>query len=103
MFAQYGLANTHLGVIIAHSVLAVPFVVVNETASLQGINHRLEHAAASMAACHYRFTQPTRANRSSSSSYEAPSLRKRYLRFSSSRIQYPRPFQTDEANLRQAI
>lgn len=50
MFAQYGLANTYLGVIIAHSVLAIPFVVVNVTASLQGIDHRLEHAAASMGA-----------------------------------------------------
>lgn len=50
MFAQYGLANTYLGVIIAHTVLAVPFVVVNVTASLQGIDRRLEHAAASMGA-----------------------------------------------------
>ncbi|WP_018900846.1 ABC transporter permease [Rhizobium sp. 2MFCol3.1] len=50
MFAQYGLANTYLGVIVAHTVLAVPFVVVNVTASLQGIDRRLEQAAASMGA-----------------------------------------------------
>jgi putative spermidine/putrescine transport system permease protein len=50
MFAQYGLANTYIGVIVAHSVLAVPFVIVNVTASLQGIDTRLEHAAASMGA-----------------------------------------------------
>lgn len=50
MFARYGLANTYLGVIVAHSVLAVPFVVVNVSASLQGIDRRLEHAAASMGA-----------------------------------------------------
>jgi len=50
MFARYGLTNTYLGVIIAHTVLAVPFVVVNVTASLQGIDRRLEHAAASMGA-----------------------------------------------------
>ncbi|OCJ07997.1 polyamine ABC transporter permease [Rhizobium sp. AC44/96] len=50
MFARYGLANTYIGVIIAHTVLAVPFVVVNVTASLQGIDRRLEHAAASMGA-----------------------------------------------------
>lgn len=50
MFAQYGLANTYIGVIVAHTVLAVPFVVVNVTASLQGIDRRLEQAAASMGA-----------------------------------------------------
>jgi putative spermidine/putrescine transport system permease protein len=50
VFAQYGLANTYLGVIVAHTVLAVPFVVVNVTASLQGIDRRLEQAAASMGA-----------------------------------------------------
>jgi len=50
MFAQYGLANTYVGVIVAHTVLAVPFVVVNVTASLQGIDRRLEQAAASMGA-----------------------------------------------------
>ena len=50
VFSQYGLTNTYVGVIIAHTVLAVPFVVVNVLASLQGINERLEHAAASMGA-----------------------------------------------------
>ncbi|MFP3546982.1 ABC transporter permease [Rhizobium sp. SIMBA_035] len=50
MFAQYGLANTYLGVIVAHTVLAVPFVVVNVTASLHGIDRRLEQAAASLGA-----------------------------------------------------
>lgn len=50
MFAQYGLANTYLGVIIAHTVIAIPFVVVNVTAALQGIDRRLENAAASLGA-----------------------------------------------------
>ncbi|MBB4238302.1 ABC transporter permease [Rhizobium esperanzae] len=50
MFAQYGLANTYIGVIVAHTVLAVPFVIVNVTASLQGIDSRLERAAASLGA-----------------------------------------------------
>ncbi len=50
MFAQYGLANTYLGVIVAHTVIAIPFVVVNVTAALQGIDHRLENAAASLGA-----------------------------------------------------
>lgn len=50
MFAQYGLANTYVGVIIAHTVIAIPFVVVNVTAALQGIDRRLENAAASLGA-----------------------------------------------------
>lgn len=50
MFAQYGLANTYIGVIIAHTVIAIPFVVVNVTAALQGIDRRLENAAASLGA-----------------------------------------------------
>jgi putative spermidine/putrescine transport system permease protein len=50
MFAQYGLANTYLGVIVAHTVIAIPFVVVNVTAALQGIDRRLENAAASLGA-----------------------------------------------------
>lgn len=50
MFAQYDLANTYIGVIIAHTVIAIPFVVVNVTAALQGIDRRLENAAASLGA-----------------------------------------------------
>jgi putative spermidine/putrescine transport system permease protein len=50
MFAQYGLANTYFGVIIAHTVIAIPFVVVNVIAALQGIDRRLENAAASLGA-----------------------------------------------------
>lgn len=36
--------------IVAHTVIAIPFVVVNVTAALQGIDHRLENAAASLGA-----------------------------------------------------
>ncbi|WP_027233203.1 ABC transporter permease [Phyllobacterium sp. UNC302MFCol5.2] len=50
MFARYGLTNTYLGVIIAHTVVAVPFVVVNVLAVIQGIDRRLEQAAASLGA-----------------------------------------------------
>ena len=50
MFAQYGLANTYMGVIVAHTIIAIPFVVVNVTAALQGIDRRLENAAASLGA-----------------------------------------------------
>ncbi|MBB1251543.1 ABC transporter permease [Rhizobium sp. G21] len=50
MFARYGLANTYPGVVIAHTVIAIPFVVVNVTAALQGVDRRLENAAASLGA-----------------------------------------------------
>jgi len=50
MFAQYGIANTYVGVIIAHTVIAIPFVVVNVAAALQGIDRRLENAAVSLGA-----------------------------------------------------
>jgi putative spermidine/putrescine transport system permease protein len=45
-----GLANSYAGVIAAHSVVAVPFVVVSVTASLAGIDRRVERAAASLGA-----------------------------------------------------
>jgi putative spermidine/putrescine transport system permease protein len=50
MFARYNLTNSYLGVIIAHTVIAVPFVVVNVLAVLQSIDPRLEQAAASLGA-----------------------------------------------------
>ncbi|WP_315784380.1 MULTISPECIES: ABC transporter permease [unclassified Bradyrhizobium] len=50
MFARYGLTNTYLGVIIAHTVVAVPFVLVNVSSALQGVDIRLEQAAASLGA-----------------------------------------------------
>jgi len=50
MFARYELVDTYLGVIIAHTVVAVPFVLVNVSSALQGVDARLEHAAASLGA-----------------------------------------------------
>ncbi len=50
MFARYELVNTYIGVIIAHTVVAVPFVLVNVSSALQGVDARLEHAAASLGA-----------------------------------------------------
>ena len=50
MFARYNLTNSYLGVIIAHTVLAVPFVVINVLSVLQSIDPRLERAAASLGA-----------------------------------------------------
>jgi putative spermidine/putrescine transport system permease protein len=49
-FVRLGLANSYLGVIVAHTVIAVPFVLVNVSASLEGIDARIERAAASLGA-----------------------------------------------------
>ncbi|MFT3688367.1 ABC transporter permease [Paenirhodobacter sp.] len=50
VFVRMGLTNTHLGVIIAHSVVALPFVVVNVSNGLRGIDTRVEQAALSLGA-----------------------------------------------------
>lgn len=50
LFARIGIANSYLGVIIAHTVLAVPFVLVSVTASLDGIDRSVERAALSLGA-----------------------------------------------------
>ncbi|MBB3650095.1 putative spermidine/putrescine transport system permease protein [Rhizobium sp. BK619] len=50
IFVRLGFANSYLGVICAHSVVAVPFVVVSVSASLAGIDRRVERAAASLGA-----------------------------------------------------
>lgn len=49
-FARYGLVGTPLGLIVAHTCLAVPFVVTSVSASLAGIDPRLERAALSLGA-----------------------------------------------------
>ncbi len=49
-FAQIGLANTHLGMILAHTALATPFVVITVTATLQGFNRNQMRAGASLGA-----------------------------------------------------
>lgn len=48
--ARIGLASTYPGVILAHSVLCVPFVIVSVSTALQGINPAMERAAASLGA-----------------------------------------------------
>ena len=50
LYARMGLASSYLGVIIAHAVLCVPFVLVNVASSLAGIDPALERAAASLGA-----------------------------------------------------
>jgi len=54
-FSSIGLSQTYLGVILAHTALGIPFVVITVTATLSGFDHNLTRAAASMGA------HPTRA------------------------------------------
>ena len=44
-YARIGLANTYAGIILAHTVLASPFVVVTVSASLTGFDRNLMRAA----------------------------------------------------------
>lgn len=45
-----GLTNSYIGVIIAHTVVAVPFVVISVSGALAGIDERVERAAESLGA-----------------------------------------------------
>jgi len=49
-FARFGLVGTPLGLVLAHTCLAVPFVVTSVGASLAGFDRRLEMAALSLGA-----------------------------------------------------
>jgi putative spermidine/putrescine transport system permease protein len=49
-FARYGLVGTPVGLVIAHTSLAVPFVFISVSASLAGIDPRLQQAALSLGA-----------------------------------------------------
>lgn len=49
-FARYGLVGTPLGLILAHTCLAVPFVVTSVGSSLAGYDRRLTMAALSLGA-----------------------------------------------------
>lgn len=49
-FARYGLVGSPFGMVLAHTCLAVPFVVTSVSASLAGIDPRLEQAALSLGA-----------------------------------------------------
>ena len=50
LFARIGLVQTHTGLIIAHVVLAVPFVVITVSATLKGFDWTLVRAAESLGA-----------------------------------------------------
>jgi putative spermidine/putrescine transport system permease protein len=49
-FARIGLAETYLGLIIAHAALGAPFVVTTVLATLQGFNQNLVRASLSLGA-----------------------------------------------------
>jgi putative spermidine/putrescine transport system permease protein len=49
-FSRYGLVGTPAGLVLAHTCLAVPFVVTSVGASLAGFDRRLEQAALSLGA-----------------------------------------------------
>ncbi|MCY3772216.1 MAG: ABC transporter permease [Gemmatimonadetes bacterium] len=49
-YSNLGLAQTHLGLILAHAALGTPFVVITVTATLAGYDTNLSRAAASLGA-----------------------------------------------------
>ncbi|MET4316059.1 ABC transporter permease [Bradyrhizobium sp. RT4b] len=49
-YADVGLLNTYTGLILAHTTLAAPFVVITVTATLTGFDHSLTRAAAGLGA-----------------------------------------------------
>ena len=53
-YSSLGLAQTHVGLILAHAALGTPFVVITVTATLAGFNQDLTRAAASLGAGPWR-------------------------------------------------
>lgn len=49
-YAQVHLVDTYPGIVLAHTVLATPFVVITVTATLTGFDHTLSRAAAGLGA-----------------------------------------------------
>ena len=49
-YSNIGLAQTYLGLILAHTALGTPFVVITVTATLVGFDHSLTRASASLGA-----------------------------------------------------
>ncbi|CAN5165214.1 ABC transporter permease [soil metagenome] len=54
VFARWGLAGSYAGLVIAHTVLALPFVIVSVTASLHTLNANLELASLGLGAGPWR-------------------------------------------------
>jgi putative spermidine/putrescine transport system permease protein len=53
-YAQLGLVGNPFALVIAHTALAVPFVVINVSATLQGFDEHLEQAAMNLGATPWR-------------------------------------------------
>jgi putative spermidine/putrescine transport system permease protein len=53
-YARLGLVGNPSALVIAHTALAVPFVVINVSATLQGFDERLEQAAMNLGATPWR-------------------------------------------------
>jgi putative spermidine/putrescine transport system permease protein len=49
-YLQWGLAGTSLGIILAHTVLAIPFVIIPVSTAVQGLDPTLDRAAAVLGA-----------------------------------------------------
>ncbi|AOE86066.1 MULTISPECIES: ABC transporter permease [unclassified Pseudomonas] len=49
-YSTLGIAQSHLGIILAHAVLGIPFVIITVTATLVGFDHSLTRAASSLGA-----------------------------------------------------
>ena len=49
-YSKIGLQGTHIGIILAHTALGTPFVVITVTATLVGFDHSLTRAAANLGA-----------------------------------------------------
>ena len=49
-YSKVGLQGTHIGIILAHTALGTPFVVITVTATLVGFDHSLTRAAANLGA-----------------------------------------------------
>ncbi len=49
-YSKVGLANSYLGIILAHATLGIPFVIITVTATLSGFDHSLTRAGASLGA-----------------------------------------------------
>ncbi|MEJ2479191.1 MAG: ABC transporter permease [Acidihalobacter sp.] len=61
-FSSLHLVNTYVGIIIAHAILGIPFVVITVTATLSGFDYQLVRAAQSLGAnpryTFFRITMP---------------------------------------------
>jgi len=49
-YSKTGLAHTFIGIVMAHAMLGIPFVIITVTATLVGFDHSMTRAAASLGA-----------------------------------------------------